>query len=387
MKKIKSKKYSILALCFSFVCAVYLIACSGGGSGTIAGPTSLTVTKLFLEDNWTCAVRSDNSIKCIGYNYSSASTDSFFSSNFESSKSSFNENRNCSINSTGTLWCWGYNTNGELGRGTTGGSSYLVGTPTGLGAQMIKVSVLYSACAINLSGALYCWGKNDLGQLGLNNTTAYNTPQLVSGLTVSDVAVGQATICIVSTTGLKCAGYNGLGSVGDASNTDRHVFTSVSSLPAGPTSVVTDGSAFCGLFSGGKVRCWGAGTTGALGNGLAANSNVPVTPVGLDGSVDKIAASPGLGSICALKSGEVYCWGYNNYGTVGDGSTTNRSQPTKITALGSDNSELKVSGQHACVIKSEGTVYCWGDSNYSEAGKTCSGSPCNQLTPVLMDLN
>lgn len=375
----------LICLCITIL---ILTACSGGGgSGGSVTTSPATVTSLLLEDNWTCAIKSDSTVKCIGYAYSSASLESFLNVNVQTSKSSFVENRNCSINSSGSLLCWGYDNNGELGRGTTGVTSYVQQAPNGLTGAFEKVSTSYSACAIKNDGALYCWGNNTYGQLGLNNlTTPYTTPQLISGFTASDVAVATSNICIITITGIKCAGYNNYGTVGDGTNIDRDEFTSVSTL-AGAQKVVSTTSTFCALFTGGRVRCWGYGLSGQLGNGLGTNSNVPVLPIGMDSGVTKIAASPGISSICALQSGEVYCWGYNGRGTIGNGNLINQSTPYKITSLGSDNADLFVSGQHACVIKNAGTVYCWGDSWRGEAGKTCAGSPCNQTTPILMDFN
>ncbi len=372
--------------------SVWYVSCSSGGGSDSSGGGSggTTVSKLFLEDNWTCAVRSDNSVKCIGYDYNiSTPTSSFITSILNPDISSFNENRNCSIDSSNNLLCWGANSHGELGRGTVTASSYIATVPTGLTGQIIKVSAHYSACAITITGALYCWGDTTYSQLGLNNASAtpYSTPQLVAGFTASDVAVGPVNVCIISTAGVKCAGYNFYGAVGDTTNTDRPVFTNVSGLPAGASQIVmANSSTFCALFTGGAVRCWGYGLSGQLGNSAALSSNVPVTPTGLTTGVTKLAASPGAGAICALKSGEVYCWGYNGNGAIGDGTLASKSTPIKITTLGSDNANIYASGEHTCVLKTAGTVYCWGDSAFDEAGKVCSSLPCRQLTPVLMDL-
>jgi alpha-tubulin suppressor-like RCC1 family protein len=103
-------------------------------------------------------------------------------------------------------------------------------------------------------------------------------------------------------------------------------------LSSGVLAVSTNGSQTCSLTSAGAVVCWGYNDHGQLGDGSTTSSDVPVAVVGL--SSDVRAVSAGAAQTCAITSaGAALCWGDNMYGELGDGSTTDSHVPVGVTGL------------------------------------------------------
>jgi len=138
----------------------------------------------------------------------------------------------------------------------------------------------------------------------------------------------------------------------------------------------TGGYHSCALKSDGTVWCWGWNNRGQLGDGTTTDRYTPVQVVNLT-NVVSIAA--GAYHTCALKSdGTVWCWGYNEDGELGDGTTTNRHTPVQVSGLTSVVS-IAAGDYHSCALKSDGTVWCWG---YNYCGELGDGTTTKRLTPV-----
>ncbi|WP_310566672.1 hypothetical protein [Hydrogenophaga sp.] len=245
-----------------------------------------------------------------------------------------------------------------------------------------RISAGYShTCALTSAGGVKCWGGNFVGQLGDGSTTNSPVPVAVSGLGsgVGAIAVGDAYTCALTEVGaVKCWGYNWAGQLGDGSTTNSPVPVTVSGLDSGVVAVSAGARHACALTSADAVQCWGHNDQGQLGDGSTTQSLVPVAVSGLDSGV--VAVSAGFRHACALTSvGGVKCWGNNGAGQLGDGSTTNSPVPVAVSGLGSGVRAIAAGSSHTCALTSAGAVKCWGNNYYGQLG---DGSTTRSLVPV-----
>jgi alpha-tubulin suppressor-like RCC1 family protein len=171
-----------------------------------------------------------------------------------------------------------------------------------------------------------------------------------------------------STGTVACWGWNSDGQVGNATTVDAHTPATVGGL-AGATLVAAGGRHSCAVVAAtNSVVCWGQGALGQLGNGGNAGSLTPVVVMGLpNGSgsaIRQIAA--GGGHTCVLvTSGDAYCWGLNDHGQIGDGTTTNRNTARRVMSSGAFV-EIRCGDRYTCGRAASGGAACWG--NNTDAG-------------------
>lgn len=287
--------------------------------------------------------------------------------------------------SDGTIRAWGYNVSGQLGNNTT--NSNANGTPVAvtMGTIFVSASALatgsgaYHMCAIKATdNSAWCWGNNGNGQLGNGNTTSQALPTLVTGgQTYSAiVAGGFSTWAINKSTGLVWAwGSNSNGQFGNGNTT--------SSNP--PVNTSNQVEQISGAYShlvarvGYNVTTAGYNSYGQLGNGSTSDGYY------LNGSsfaqgAWPISVAAGLYHTCAVVSpnGIVQCAGSNGQGQLGDNTTTNRT--TAVQVIGLTNAVAVTAGDaHTCALKSDNTVWCWGSNMNGQLG---DGTSTGRLTPV-----
>ena len=142
----------------------------------------------------------------------------------------------------------------------------------------------------------------------------------------------------------------------------------------------------CAIESDGSVRCWGEGDNGRLGNGATANKNTPTATSSLGSGRTAIDITAGGDHTCAvLDDGSVACWGLNNYGQLGDGTTTNRNTPTQTLSLGRPAVAVEAGMHVTCALLDNGSVSCWGRNHAGQLGRgyTNSTNDLHQRTPGL----
>jgi alpha-tubulin suppressor-like RCC1 family protein len=278
----------------------------------------------------------------------------------------------CALTSNGGAKCWGFNGNGELGDGTQNNSKTPIDV-SGLTSGVIAISAgRDSACALTTSGGVKCWGANEGGQLGDGTTNSSSIPVDVYELTsgVRAISVGQGNACaLTSGGGVKCWGNNYYGELGNGTNKNSATPVDVSGLASGVIAISVGRGDACAVTTNGGVKCWGANKYGQLGNGTQENSALPVEVYGLSSGVSAI--SVGNGYACVLTSiGGVKCWGNNQDGELGIIGTTNSGVTLVNDVIGLKNGVNAISANwmHTCAVISSGEVKCWGDNEYGQLG-------------------
>jgi Regulator of chromosome condensation (RCC1) repeat len=216
------------------------------------------------------------------------------------------------------------------------------------------------SCVVRDGGTMRCWGNNLAGQLG-NGATGYQnpTPLEVSDLTdaVSTTATFGSTCAVTDSGGIRCWGVNTNGQLGNGANENQLAPVSVADIDTA-TGVTGGGSHACAVLADGSVRCWGDNGQGQLGNGTTTpGSNVPVPIMPLSGLVVETA----LGShhTCALtESGSVSCWGRNDDGQLGSGTSANSPVPQIVPGVTANH--IVAGGRLTCAVVPGGSVRCWG---------------------------
>ena len=248
------------------------------------------------------------------------------------------------------------------------------------------VGATNSYCALNDLGEVYCWGGNFDGQLG-NNSDVHSAvpvgPLSIPG-TILQLAAGGRKVCALTTTyEVYCWGLDSRGEIDGTSSTDEIWNpTRVNSIGTDIRFISVGEYHICYITDQHRVKCLGRGTYGALGGGFFGDSSTPVdvTINNLNGDPEIITAVhasesiDGAATSCALtQNGEVYCWGNNWCGAVGDGTYTDRNTAVKVQGLTTKIVSLANSSYYqSCALDEHGDIYCWGDCGWSGAGTTAS---------------
>lgn len=301
----------------------------------------------------------------------------------------------CALNSVGRAFCWGGNFSGQLGDGTV--QTRLVPTPVDTGTPgfgvrniaAISAGDLHS-CALTTQGRAFCWGGNASGQLGDDSNQFSLVPVPVSTATpgfgarnIATIAAGGSHTCAITTRGRAfCWGDNAFGSVGDGTTQDRLVPTPVDTATPGfaarnIATIIGAERHSCAVTTQRRMFCWGYNTSGAIGDGTAQDRLVP-TPVSRAprgfGPRNVLAMAAGRWHSCAVTDpGRAWCWGWNNAGKLGDGTTSPRYVPTPVDLsapwLGPRNVAAMAGGfSHSCAITDAGRAFCWGDNALGQLG-------------------
>lgn len=327
----------------------------------------------------TCALLDDGTVKCWGDNtYGQLGDGSTVASSLPVDVIGLNNvreidihlaNHACALTNADTIQCWGANRFGQLGDGSTENRSRPVdvnGLPEGMGTVATGMN---HTCALTAAGDVICWGSNYFGQGGKNPGWA---PVQVLGLEtgVHAVDVDWDHACAIVDGGVKCWGNNGFGQLGDGTRINRFKPVDVVGVNSGVQAIGLGLRLTCALTEVGEVKCWGMNAS--------INSLVPEDAPGTLHRIRGIAV--GAGHVCVLThNGGVKCWGENRSGQLGDGSTTYRHQPVDVVGLDRGVQAISAGDEHTCALMMDGGVMCWGNNN---AGQLGDGTTDSSSTPV-----
>ncbi len=263
-----------------------------------------------------------------------------------------------------------------------------------LTVQQVSASTNGShTCAVT-TGGTYCWGYNGNGQLGIPTTSYQDSVAALvrGGLTFVQVTTGAYHSCGITSGGAAyCWGYNGEGQLGNNTTTDSDVPVAVSGghvfaqIDAGYLHTCAVTTANATYSENQRVFCWGYDYYGTLGDGAAVPGAAhKLVPTGADTTLLKTAASVSAGAYhtCAraagVGGGAAYCWGYDYYGQLGDAGDIQAAPPKSVPTLvlgGFTNWTLMTAGYlHTCGLRATGEAMCWGYGGYGEIGNQTNGT-------------
>lgn len=317
----------------------------------------------------------------------------------------------CALLSGGSLDCWGDNSVGQLGDGSANAVSEVPVAVSGI-SDAIQVSAGSDfACALLSGGRIDCWGFNSSGQLGegtLGSETCFfsnwfcsRTPVAVVGITdATQLSVGASSACALLAGGsIDCWGEDEDGQLGNSTTTGPEAcrFGFCSSRPVGvigivgATQVSVGGEGACALMSSGGIDCWGLDDLGQLGDGTTTTTDTcendwpcSPSPVAVTGITNATQVNAGGGDTCALLvTGRINCWGANWEGALGDGTSTG---PDSCSDTACSTSPVEVADitdatrvSVPCALLSTGGIDCWGANSFGELG---DGGPTDMSSDV-----
>lgn len=236
----------------------------------------------------------------------------------------------CGLTTDSSAYCWGHGNYGQLGNDSGEDSPFPVPVSGGLAFKSVSAGFFHT-CGITTSGAAYCWGSNEIASLGgSSGPISSSVPVPVSGgLTFKSVSAGYSHSCAVTVSGAAyCWGSNEMGQLGNGSGKDSDVPVPVSGRLTFKSVSAAIGGHSCGVTTGGVAYCWGSNSYGQLGNGTKTDNNIPVV---VSGGLSFASISAGHFHSCGVTTGgSIYCWGADGLGGFGTGSKSGSTKPIRV---------------------------------------------------------
>jgi alpha-tubulin suppressor-like RCC1 family protein len=304
-------------------------------------------------------------------------------------------NHTAAIKTDGTLWVWGTNTFGKLGiNGLLTNRSTPVTTFAG-GTNWKQVSAgNQHTAAIKTDGTLWTWGQGSDGKIGNNLIANRSTPvtTFVGGTDWKQVSAGSRNTAAIKNDGTLWTWGNGNGGELGFFTENSLRFTPVTTFAGGTNwadtattnsedlyTISAGGVHTTAIKTDGTLWTWGNGTSGQLGNFSSANRSTPVTTFA--GGADWKQVSAGFNNhTAAIKTdGTLWTWGNGNSGRLGNFASVNRSTPVTTFAGGADWKQVSAGGTHTAAIKTNGTLWTWGTGSSAQLG---TNDTITRSTPV-----
>ncbi len=296
----------------------------------------------------------------------------------------------CMLNSDDTLWCWGANDKGQLGSpaGLRTNVPLQVDTQDVSEWELVAAGAEHTCAIASAEGSLWCWGKDEDGQLGDGTPGVYRQlPAPVEGGPTerwSGAAAGGYHTCGISAGSMWCWGFDYSGQLGDGPNAaDKPNPTPVAGGFTDWLSVTAGDVHTCGIRVGGRLYCWGGGDHGQLGLDDIEPRDAP-TPVPGPGGRTWLQVSAGMEHTCAILDDQtLWCWGDNGQGETGQPLTVGLYD---IPTLVDDTYQWVrvVAGRaHSCGQTDDDRIFCWGFDEWGALGD----GPVQSSDPILRQVD
>jgi alpha-tubulin suppressor-like RCC1 family protein len=309
----------------------------------------------------------------------------------------------CAVLQDTTARCWGYNAVGQVGDGTTTDRlrPVVVKNVPGTGPlkNVAQIAIGNShACALIRDGSARCWGQG--GELGDGTDTSRSRPVLVRNVAgngaltnITQISAGGGQTCVRMTDGTaRCWGVD--GALGNGTRSSRLPVRVLNAAGTGPQTHITQISVgrlhTCVRMTDNTARCWGFNDSGELGDGTTTDHLRQVKVLNVAGTgpqtnITQIVA--GYYHTCArITDGTARCWGFNADGELGDGTKIDHSRPVRVlngrgTGPLQRVTEITVGAHHSCARIADGTARCWG-RRLALADANNSPTPGYRLLPA-----
>ena len=283
------------------------------------------------------------------------------------------------IKPNGTLWAFGYNFDGRLGDGTESNiRTNAVKINSSSNWQSIEANYSHTL-ALKTDGTLWAWGNNEFGQLGDGTKIRKNQPtQVGSEMNWAYISIGLGHSLAIKTDGTLWAwGFNNYLQLGDGTNVDKTVSTKIGNDNNWETISAGNFNSFA-IKTDKTLWAWGYNNLGVLGDGTTVNKNIP-TQMGTE--TNWLTISSKSNHTAALKTdGTLWAWGFNENGEVGNGTSgTGNFQMNRTKIGGSDWKSISIGYGFTLAIKTDGTLWAWGDNNFGQIG---NGTNTDQNIPL-----
>ena len=297
-----------------------------------------------------------------------------------------NDNHTVGLTIDGVIFSWGENTSGQLGIGSYGGI-YCAPIQLCSNDRFCEISAGFSSSyGIRCDGALFAWGKGDLGGLGNGGISCACLPiRVCSGSLFCKITGGNGNVAAIRQDGIVFTWGTGIfGQIGNGTSPSCQLTPVQICCGFCFTDICSGAYHVLALRNNGVIYGWGQNCEGQLGNGtLTASYNLPIIAGGsLSSNCCFNRISSGFSHSLALtRNGNIYSWGSNSCGELGNNSTTRASSP--VLAVTSGNLFCAISGgvYHSLAIRCDLRMYGWGRNDYGQVG---DATVATRLIPVLV---